>query len=71
MAVFAVIVAEYKRFAVGTLNNCGVLLMCAHADLVESAITLTGVIRTLLNGTSDRVVTLLFHFFDLLFIFLR
>jgi len=56
--------AGNKGFTVGTLDHCGVLLMCTHSDLVKGAvIALAGVICALSHSTFDLIVlTVLVHF---------
>ena len=61
-AVLAILnAAENEGFAVGALAHCGVLLVSTHADLVESAVALAGVVSALSNGACNAVVVLLVH----------
>lgn len=56
MTVLAVPVAQHEGFAVGTLNDSRILLVSTYLYLFKCAVTLAGVVGTLMNRAGDAVI---------------
>ena len=56
MTVLAVLVAQYEGLAVCALNNSRILLVSTYLYLLKCAVTLTGVVCTLMNRAGDAVI---------------
>ena len=65
MTVLAVPVAQHEGFAVGTLNDSRILLVSTYLYLFKCAVTLAGVVGTLMNRAGDAVICLFFHNFSI------
>ena len=65
MTVLAVPVAQHEGLAVGTLNDSRILLVSTYLYLFKCAVTLAGVVGTLMNRTGDAVICLFFHNFSI------
>ena len=56
MTVLAVLVAQYEGLAVGALNNSRILLVSTYLYLLKCAVTLAGIVCTLMNRAGDAVI---------------